>query len=276
MPERRTAGEPTLSPARARTLARLQAVDRRLAAVVEAVCATLLALIVLTVSASVFTRFVIFYPLNFADALAKYMLLWMVFLGTGLAFRSGEHIAVDFLARRCAGAAARSLAAAVAGAVSLFLLVVIWHGLRNAWNGRALHDPFVFGISMFVPYLAVPAGAMYALLQVNLSLAIRLLGGAAEDAGDPPSDGDGVDPHRGGTRSRVSAAPPERGPPNAGNRGGTRSRVSAVGPALRAGRMLKCDNVLAARPEVVPYPPRSSPVGSSSLPKTPYPRAPRC
>jgi hypothetical protein len=49
--------------------------------------------------------------------------------------------------------------------------------------------------------------------------------------------------------------------------------VGWVGPARRAGRMLRCDNVLAARPAVGPYPPRSAPVGSSSMRKPPYPSA---
>jgi hypothetical protein len=41
--------------------------------------------------------------------------------------------------------------------------------------------------------------------------------------------------------------------------------VAWVGLPVPGGRMLRCDNVLAARPEVGPYPLRSAPVGSSSI-----------
>ena len=156
-------------------LIRLKEWDKRLSFGVEVLCAGLLAGIVGTVSVSVFTRFVIFFPLNFADALAKYLMMWMVFLGLGLALRAGEHITVEFLANRLRGKAKSTLMALVTLLISVFLLTVATFGFLNAWNGRDVHDPLVFGISMMVPYLSVPAGACYGLVQLNLSLAVQIL-----------------------------------------------------------------------------------------------------
>ena len=156
-------------------LIRLKQWDRRLSSGVEVLSAGLLVAIVGTVSVSVFTRFVIFFPLNFADALAKYLMMWMAFLGLGLALRAGEHITVDFLANRLRGKARSKLLLLATLLISVFLVLVAYYGFLNAWNGRDVHDPLVFGISMMVPYLSVPAGACYGLVQLNLSLAIQIL-----------------------------------------------------------------------------------------------------
>ena len=150
--------------------------DKRLSFLVEVLCVVLLAAIVATVSISVFTRFVVFYPLNFADALAKYLLMWVVFLGVGLALREGEHIAVDILVSRLRGTPRTALTVTVSVFISLFFGVVAYFGFHNAWQGRELHDPLVFGVSMMVPYLAVPVGACYAIVQLNLAVWIDILG----------------------------------------------------------------------------------------------------
>lgn len=153
----------------------LRRADKSLSKSVEIVCISILVIIVLTVSVSVFTRFVIFYPLNFADALAKYLMIWLAFLGSGLAIREGEHIAVNLLESNLEGKAKRGLLAFINVSISIFLIVVIYYGYLNAWSARNSSDPFVFGVSMMVPYLAVPVGAFYSLIQVNLSIAIRFL-----------------------------------------------------------------------------------------------------
>jgi TRAP-type C4-dicarboxylate transport system permease small subunit len=160
--------------------------DKRLSFSVEVLCVVLLAAIVATVSISVFTRFVVFYPLNFADALTKYLLMWVVFLGVGLALREGEHIAVDILVYRLRGAPKAALTTTVTLFISLFLGIVAYFGFRNAWQGRELHDPLVFGVSMMVPYLAVPVGACNAIVQLNLAVWIDILERRDTDPGVAP------------------------------------------------------------------------------------------
>ena len=159
--------------------------DTFMARTAQTLCVSLLALIVITITASVFTRWVIFYPLNFADALAKYLLMWMAFLGMGLAIRSGDHIAMDMLMNKFQGRARTLVVLLINVLVSAFLLVIAYYGFQNANNGRDMHDPFVFGVSMMVPYLSVPVGAVYALIQINVTTAIHLLDdGKNEGGGD--------------------------------------------------------------------------------------------
>jgi len=153
--------------------------DRRFSKGVESVCVFLLAAIVITVMASIVTRFAIFHPLNFADALAKYLMMWMAFLGVSLALRKGEHIAVEALKAHLTGRTRLLLELVIAGGMAAFLALVVYFGALNAWSGRNSHDPFVFGVSMMIPYLSVPAGALCALAQLLLTTALRWARAAA-------------------------------------------------------------------------------------------------
>lgn len=167
---------------------RLVRIEHALHVAVRAICLALLAVIVTTISISVLARFVIFTPLNFADPLSKYLMQWMAFLGVGLALRSGEHVLVDMGVRLCPVPARRALGAIVGILTAVLFAVVLWYGMVNALSARGSSDPFVFGVPMIYPYLSVPAGAAYALVETLLLMAIaRGPGGAglASPAGYP-------------------------------------------------------------------------------------------
>ncbi|MFZ4452742.1 TRAP transporter small permease [Salibacterium aidingense] len=157
-------------------MARLQKADHILALSIKIICVTLLAVIVLSISASIFTRFVVFSPLNFANALSKYLMMWMAFLGAGLAIREGEHIVVDILLRKLKGKNRTRLLLFINTLVSVFLLLIVYYGYLYALSGIDSSDPFVFGINMMIPYLSVPVGALYMLIQLNITTLLQLWG----------------------------------------------------------------------------------------------------
>lgn len=152
----------------------IRKIDKWLATTVQVTCVLLLAGIVMTISASVFSRFVIFNPLNFADALAKYMMQWMAFLGVGLALRSGEHVLVDILATNFSTRQAKVLLVVLNILVSVLFATVAYYGALNALSGLSSRDPFVFGMSMAIPYSSVAVGAAYALIQSNITTWLNL------------------------------------------------------------------------------------------------------
>ncbi|OZU88024.1 hypothetical protein CIL03_12870 [Virgibacillus indicus] len=153
----------------------LKKVDNVLGKTVQILCVALLAIIVLTISISITTRFVFFNPLNFADALAKYLMIWMCFLGSGLAIRAGEHIVVEMFRDSLTEKGRKKLIVFIDIVVSVFLIIVIYNGFIFAFSGLGSHDPFVFGISMIIPYLSVPIGFIYMLIQLNITTALSLL-----------------------------------------------------------------------------------------------------
>lgn len=153
---------------------RVATFDRRLAAIVTVTCVALLGAIVALISVSVFSRFIIFNPLNFADPMSKYMMQWMAFLGVGLAIRSGEHVFVDMLATALPLKYLPWLQGFLNILLSILFAVIVYNGCINALSARTSQDPFVFGISMMIPYFSVPVGMFYALVQINMSTFLAL------------------------------------------------------------------------------------------------------
>ncbi|SFD87647.1 C4-dicarboxylate transporter, DctQ subunit [Lentibacillus persicus] len=165
---------------RQRTINVLTKADQMVSKFIEIVCVILMASIVVTISTSVISRFVVFNPLNFANPLSKYLLIWVAFLGAGLAFRYGEHIAVDMISDRVKQQTRKKLLIAINVLTSVFLIAMIYYGFIFAMSGINSNDPLVFNISMAIPYLSVPVSFIYMLFQLNLSTVLKVL--KAKDA----------------------------------------------------------------------------------------------
>lgn len=161
--------------------ARLLSIQHAIYVIVRAICVALLALIVISISAAVLARFVIFTPLNFADPLSKYLMQWMAFLGLGMAMCRAEHVVVSAFSDRLSTGSRRMLGLIISLLVAALFLIILIYGWQYAISGRNSSDPFVFGIPMIIPYLSVPAGALYALIQSLLTAGIILTGSDDED-----------------------------------------------------------------------------------------------
>jgi TRAP-type C4-dicarboxylate transport system permease small subunit len=98
------------------------------------------------------------------EELARYALIWMVFLGAGVGVRHAQMIALEFGVRKLpdrAGVVVRYLSIALAVA---FFVLLIWVGLKFVDLGRSETSP-VLGITKDLVYWAMPVGA--ALMIVN-------------------------------------------------------------------------------------------------------------
>ena len=149
--------------------------DKKFAIFIKSLCILLLSAIVVIISISIFTRFIMFTPLNFSDSLATYLLVWLSFLGVGLAFREGEHISVDMFVNKLKGKGKKTVLIVSDVLISVFLIVIIYNGVIFAMNGSESYDHIVFGMSMTIPYLSVAIGSLYALIQLNLITLVKVL-----------------------------------------------------------------------------------------------------
>ena len=138
-------------------------------------CACCLIAIIISTSLSVFLRYVFFLPLNFSDSLSVLLLTWMVFVGSGLAIASGEHVFVDYFLSRFPASLRHYMTILSAVLISIFLMVISYYGYFFSWMMRDSTDPLVFNMSMMVPYLSVPVGATYSLLQLWFTVLIILM-----------------------------------------------------------------------------------------------------
>lgn len=115
----------------------------------------------LVVALQVVSRYMFNHSLFWSEELARFLLIWLSFLGATVAYCHGVHPGVDSLVRRLpamwkTGAA---LAAYLAGAV-LFGVMVI-SGTQFAWFVRLQITP-ALGISKWIIMAVVPAsGAIF-------------------------------------------------------------------------------------------------------------------
>lgn len=67
------------------------------------VCAALMALMVVDVTWQVFSRFLLENPSSFSEELARFLLMWIGFLGAAYAYRRHAHLGLDILTANLTG-----------------------------------------------------------------------------------------------------------------------------------------------------------------------------
>jgi TRAP-type C4-dicarboxylate transport system permease small subunit len=114
----------------------------------------------------IITRFVLEQPAEWTEVLIRFSLIWMVFLGVPLAFRQGAMVSVDVL-YRWSGARMRRVFDWVVALAALALAgVILWWGWDYANRGKVQTMIGLEGVSMFWAYLAMPVGAVFAMLGI--------------------------------------------------------------------------------------------------------------
>jgi TRAP-type transport system small permease protein len=143
------------------------------------VCVLLAAQMTVVVLVGVFWRYVLNDALAWAEELARYTMIWMSWLGGGLALRRGGHLAAEFAIDRLPPGARRMIILAGQVLALGFLLIVLWYGVALTRN-VALQTTSALRVSMQFPYSAMPVGA---LLMIYHLVVLMLRPGLAERQG---------------------------------------------------------------------------------------------
>lgn len=144
--------------------------DRALVALNRALLALLLAAMAALVFGNVVARYLFNASFGWVEELTRYMMIWLAYLGAGLALRHGNHVAVMLLVEALPSLPARVLRALVAAVMLGFLAALTWIGLDYAEFARTQRTP-VLQWSAGLLYLAIPAGS--ALMALHLLLSLR-------------------------------------------------------------------------------------------------------
>ena len=139
----------------------------------EGLMAFFLAAMTLLVGFQIAGRFVFVYSIFWSDELARFLLIWISFLGMSAGVRRGAHPAIDSLVRALPPRPARAiLALALLLSLGFFTIMVTYGGslVLHTWPQRSVS----LGLRMSVPYLAVPISGLLMLLH---AAALGLRGG---------------------------------------------------------------------------------------------------
>lgn len=114
---------------------------------------------------NVITRYIFNFSIIWAEEVSQYLMVWIAYLGAGLAIRQGRHVAIDMFQDRLRAPLGRALRAATAGMILVFLAVLTVLGFQFVAFAWVQETP-VLNISLGIPYLAVPIGAMLFVLHL--------------------------------------------------------------------------------------------------------------
>jgi TRAP-type C4-dicarboxylate transport system permease small subunit len=130
----------------------------------------MMAAMVALVFTNVVCRYVFGFSLIWAEEISQYLMVWVTFLGAGLALRQGRHVAVEMLQDRFGAHGRVVLRTAIALLCVGFLLGVTWLGMDFAWFARDMETP-VLNIPLAIPYAAVPIGML--LMALHFAFMLR-------------------------------------------------------------------------------------------------------
>jgi TRAP-type C4-dicarboxylate transport system permease small subunit len=99
-------------------------------------------------------------PLTWSEEVSRYLFVWVVFVGAGVAARHNGHIALDFLVTRFPPGLRRGVAL-VMGVLSLamLLLVFVWYGWALTQVSVRQESPAT-GVPVGYATLAIPVGGL--------------------------------------------------------------------------------------------------------------------
>lgn len=135
------------------------------------VCATIL----MTLTAAVFTSVIVRYfglfqgSMPWIDELARYLSIWLVFLGSAVALQQGKHVSADFLLGIVAPRVRPYLSLLIMLSMLVFLVVLTREGIGLVQRTMRQLSP-ALGVPMGYVYLAIPMGGALMILVATRSI----------------------------------------------------------------------------------------------------------
>ena len=119
----------------------------------------------------VFMRYLFLFSLSWSEEVARYLMIWVSFLGASLALKYGFHIGVEFVINRIPKKMRGWINLTAKLGVLLFLIYFTIGGFRLSWAVRDQDSPALL-FSMAYAYLSAPVGGVFMIIQL-LSLLVE-------------------------------------------------------------------------------------------------------
>jgi len=161
----------------------LAVLERRFVQANRALLIVLLAAMVVVTFVNVVLRYTGEVSFLWAEEVGRHLMIWLAFIGGGLALRIGAHIGVDSLERSLSPRAARVVRAAIALILLVLFVALMVEGIDYAWRTR-FQASAALQISMAGVYAGMPMGCLLMLAHLGFVARRYVLGESIE-----PEDG---------------------------------------------------------------------------------------
>ena len=151
----------------------LQAVNRVTLFICKYATITLVATITIVVCAGIFWRYFLNNSLAWTEETAKFLMVWMVFIGIPIALKTGAHAAIEALPNALPEKSRQTLYAFIYLFLIVLMTLLIQQGWLFAYNARS-QETSTTQISMMFVFISMPIGGVLTLL-VSLELFIQAI-----------------------------------------------------------------------------------------------------
>lgn len=139
--------------------------DKILLKLINTLISLLLAFMFVIVIISIFFRYIINFPIFWAEEFARYIMFYMVMLGSALAFREKKHPALLFVVQKFPIRFLKVWNFTKDIIIIIILIIIFKEGYLMALNEVIMKSP-ALRISFFWIYLAFPIGALLMISQI--------------------------------------------------------------------------------------------------------------
>ena len=161
-----------------------QALNRfahRLNWIVERVCALLVGAMVVVIWFEVAERYFLDLGATWTEELSRYVMIWAALLAVSCGAYYREHIGLELLLQRLKPNAARMLIFALDIVGLAFFLFLTYYGVGMTASGASQYAT-IFGMTMVVPFAAVPVSSALTSVQIFAAMVRNLTGTPAPAA----------------------------------------------------------------------------------------------
>ncbi|MHC4658130.1 MAG: TRAP transporter small permease [Planctomycetota bacterium] len=159
---------------------KIRTLDERLLTATQFAVALLLVTMFVVIIWEVITRHVFSRPAFWTEEFARYVMFYMVLVGSAVAIRQELHPALRFVTQKFSARFQRIWRLFIDILVSLVLIVIFLEGLKMARDEWIGHTP-ALQVPYFWVYLALPIGALLMMVQI---VAKYVFGRKASESGE--------------------------------------------------------------------------------------------
>lgn len=152
---------------------------------VGAVCALLFGAMTIAVLTGVFYRYVLDKPLSWPEEISRYLMIWGASLAISLGIKADEHVGLTVIMDRLKSRAARlALQSLIYLVVLVFQAVMLVYALRMVQDAKFMQT-LALGITMTLPYLAIPTAMALGMVQLILVFILKAAGDDTGSSAEP-------------------------------------------------------------------------------------------
>ena len=131
----------------------------------EAVCCGVLLAMTVVVVLQVICRYLLGAALTWSEEFARFGLVWITFLGAGIALRRRAHVGVQAIVELFSPGVRKIVQVFTIFAVVGFLVIATFKGMELALFNMKQYSP-AMGLPMGLVYLAIPSGCLVLIIQL--------------------------------------------------------------------------------------------------------------